>query len=94
MDDINKKLDYIITKLDKIENDINNINNKQAKIEKTSDNMNNHIEFITNIYDNVRKPVETVANTIFYYTGYKNKIELPNRNNLLENNLENINDID
>lgn len=62
---MDKKIDLLELKIDKIEKDIEKIlcileNN----IEPNCSRMNTHISFIEKIYENVRSPMDYVCNTI------------------------------
>ena len=55
--DILNKLDEIIKRLDKIENDI-------AYLKNGSDTMTEHISFIDHVYDTIKSPLYFIMNKV------------------------------
>lgn len=57
MEEINKKLDTIIHKLELIEN-------RLGIVEESCSEMDNHINFVNNVYSTVRTPLDFILNQV------------------------------
>lgn len=72
LENINKRLDII-------EEKINKLSNKQDEIQSSTSKMDHHIQFVENVYDKVKQPLLYATNKINILIGntIEQQVELP-----------------
>ena len=75
-DDINKKLDLIMDKL-------NDMDKRLNKMEKSCGAMDNHITFVDCIYSTIRSPLDFIVNKVSRISGRTTYLCLPEKGVLL-----------
>lgn len=73
---INGKLDIILTKITKMENDILEIKEELGLIKVGTTKMESHIDFIDNVYDKVETPLNYICNKFNRLIGTNDKKKL------------------
>ena len=70
IEEIDKKLDLIIAKLEGIQNRLN-------IVEESCNGMDNHINFVNNVYTTVRNPLDFIVNRVGRLQGKTVTLALP-----------------
>jgi len=70
IEEIDKKLDLIIVKLEGIENRLN-------IVEESCNGMDNHINFVNTVYTTVRTPLDFIVNRVGRLQGNNVTLALP-----------------
>tara|TARA_Y100001980_G_C14419582_1_gene210945 strand:- start:374 stop:604 length:231 start_codon:yes stop_codon:yes gene_type:complete len=63
MEDLEKRVDTIEKKLDKL------IDLIETKVEPNTNKMSNHIDFIETVYDNIKNPLGFFIHKLSYFKG-------------------------
>lgn len=63
LEEINKKIEELDTKVDKI------LNILKKDVSVNTKKMSDHINFVENVYENVKYPLGFVCNTVTHYMG-------------------------
>lgn len=67
------KLDLILTKLNKLEKDIDLIKSELDIIKKQTSKMDKHVDFVENVYTKVEYPLHYVCDKFNYLVGNQNE---------------------
>jgi archaellum component FlaC len=63
------RLDIIITKINKLEDDINNLKMEMKQIKGQTTKMDKHVDFINDIYNKIKVPINLIISKVNNYIG-------------------------